>query len=130
VARDRIMDGLRGRGNIDGVDLLDVEQLAPFGRGLARIGRGGDLGKPLRLDLGNIEAVDERVRRAGVGTDAPAPAGADDADVYSAHDLPLFCGVLAVAGSLLNARTAGKRRGPAARDWKVFDAAFRAFCTN
>jgi hypothetical protein len=98
VARHGVMGGLRRRGNVDRVDLLHVEKLAPLGRGLARVGGGGHLGEPSRVDLGDVEAVDQGVGGAGIGADAAAPAGADDADVDPAHGLPqdFRCGWRAV----------------------------------
>jgi hypothetical protein len=76
---------LRGRGDEIGVDGVDRQQLLVVVR--RRLGAGvlGDLVKALGLDLGDMQFVDQRAVGAGIGTDSPAPAGTDDADVDPFH---------------------------------------------
>jgi len=53
--------------------------------------------------LGDVQVADDRVRGAGIGADAAAPAGADDADVDLLQGSPL--------GLLQRSRGKSCRRG-------------------
>jgi len=61
-------------------------------------GRLGDLGEPLGADLGEMQALGQRMGGASLGADAAAPAGADDRYVYLLHEtlqVPLRARIIA-----------------------------------
>ncbi len=80
------MGGLRRSRDIDGFDVRVLEQLAVVGNRTLRPGRLGDIGEPLGADLGEMQALGQRMGGASLGADAAAPAGADDRYAYLLHE--------------------------------------------
>src|SRR5205807_2562849 len=85
IPRHRVVRGLRCCRNIYRFDLGDGEQLTIVGYCDAGAGRLGHLGQALGADLRQMQAFYQRVRGAGMRTDAAAPARADDADINLFH---------------------------------------------
>jgi hypothetical protein len=84
IPRHRVVRGLRCCRNIDRRS-GDGEQLTIIAHRGAGSGRLGRLGQALGADLRQVQAFHQRVRGAGVGADAAAPARADDADINLFH---------------------------------------------
>ena len=79
------MRGLRGGRDVDRVDVGDVEQLVVVRGGRPRARRPDHLLQPLRPDLRDVQAPDQRMRGARLRADAAAPTRADDADANLLH---------------------------------------------
>ncbi|MNC84728.1 hypothetical protein D3C83_02910 [compost metagenome] len=81
----RVVQGLRCRGNITGVDFRDLHQIAVISGCRDRARCRGDFGQPLGPGFGEMQVLHPRICGAGLRPDPAAPAGADNTDIDLFH---------------------------------------------
>ena len=87
IARHREMRVLGRGGDVDRIDVVPFDKLLVVRDRGRRAGLARHFLKPLRPDFGQVQALDQWMRGAGLGADSAAPARANDCHADLLHNV-------------------------------------------